>query len=82
MFLRKHNTPLDNGKEVLLAGGIKKCFHWGAAAEEEAMTKTTGLRRECQVHKIGLYDIETGIKARLGVTHLLNHGNLSIALAV
>lgn len=52
------------------------------AAEEEETTTTTGPIRECQVQKIGLYDTETGIKPRPGVTHLLNHGNLSIALPV
>lgn len=31
-----------------------------------------------RVQMIGLYDTEAGIKARPGVTQLLNHGNLSI----
>lgn len=43
---------------------------------------TTGPIRECEVQKIGLYDTETGIKPRPEVTHLLNHGNLSIPLPV
>lgn len=56
-------------------------FHTRASAEEREMTKTQEIR-ECQVQKIGLYDTETGIKPRPGVTHLLNHGNLSIAMPV
>lgn len=52
------------------------------AAEEEGTTTATGPIRECQVQKIGLYDTEMGIKARPGVTHLLNRCNLLIAAPV
>lgn len=40
------------------------------------------LIRASKVQKIGVYDTESGIKPRPGVTHLLNHGNLLIFFPV
>lgn len=39
---------------------------------------TECLLRESKAQKIGVYDMEAGIKPRPEVTHLLNHGNLLI----